>query len=224
MLERFIQALHTEDPGAETPAETRERLKDLFPRNASRRMTQLGQLVGVSLGHIQPGELEPVVYASAYGETRALESYLESFPAPSPTLFQTSIHPSGVQQALIARQQPIRELYPMTGYQRLTARALEVAFLTGAARTLLCGGEERGTWMLEHGAASDRTFAFAIALTEECSGSLGRITLTPDSSPDAAQAPSTGCLPLPQFFDLMRTRQPFKGLIAPGLTLELLWT
>ncbi|HRP05610.1 MAG TPA: hypothetical protein PLV87_11925 [Opitutaceae bacterium] len=40
MLEAFIESLSTEDPGLESPAETRERLKDQFPRNASRRMTR----------------------------------------------------------------------------------------------------------------------------------------------------------------------------------------
>lgn len=220
MPECYIQSLSTEDAASESPAETRERLKDLFPRNAVRRMTQLGQLIGACLSRVQPGEDDPIVYASAYGETRALESYLESFPTASPTLFQTSIHPSGVQQGLITRQQPIRELFPMTGYERLTARALEVALLTGAERTLLCGGEERGTWMLENRAASDRTFAFALALSSSETGALGRLSLL---FTEPSLAPETS-LSLPAFFDLLRTRQEFRGQIAPGRFLHLSWT
>lgn len=227
MLEAYIHSLYTEDPGRETPAETRERLKDLFPRNASRRMTQLGQLVGAVLGRIGPCENEPIVYATAYGETRALESYLESFPAPSPTLFQTSIHPSGVQQALIARQQPIRELFPMTGSDCLTARALEVALLTGASKTLFCGGEERGTWMLDNGAASERTFAFALVLSADPTGAAGHLALTAGEAafsrshePPTATAATRGLSP---FFDLLHMRQAFSGLIAPERTLTLAW-
>lgn len=238
MLDALITALSTEDSGLESPADTRERLKDLFPRSASRRMTQLGQLVGATLNRVGAAENEPIVYASAYGETRALESYLESFPSPSPTLFQTSIHPSGVQQALVARQQPIRELFPLTGSHRLTARALEVALLTGAPRTLLCGGEERGTWMLEYGAASDRTFAFALALTPATaassdSGALGRLQLgrrasaldrsDPTDPTDPTDLPSPPRLPLPEFFELLRTRRPFNGPIASGRWLTLTW-
>lgn len=222
MLEAFVESLSTEDPGLESPAETRERLKDQFPRNASRRMTQLGHLVGATLQRLGPIAGEPVVYASAWGETRALEAFLDSFPSPSPTLFQTSIHPSGVQQALVASQRPIREFFPMTGNHRLAARALEVALLCDAPRILLCGGEERGTWMLEHGSASNRTFAFALVLTRHQAGSVGQIRLEPRngsiSSPAAAPR-----LSLPEFFDLLRTRTPFSGLIASGQWLTLSW-
>lgn len=222
MLETNIESLSSEDPGLETPAETRERLKDRFPRNASRRMTQLGHLVGATLQNLSPIAGEPVVYASAWAETRALEAFLDSFPSPSPTLFQTSIHPSGVQQALVANQRPVREFFPMTGSLRLVARALEVALLCDAPRTLLCGGEERGTWMLEHDAASSRTFAFALALTRRQEGSIGRIRLEPHASPvqSGSRAPS---LSLPEFFDLLRTRSPFSGLIASGQWLTLSW-
>lgn len=225
MLEASITAVSTEDAGMESPAETRERLQALFPRNASRRMTQLGQLVGATLNRVGVTEDEPIVYASAYGETRALENYLESFPTPSPTLFQTSIHPSGVQQALVARQQPIRELFPLTGSHRLTARALETALLTGAPRTLLCGGDERGTWMLEHGAASDCTFAFALALARRATGAIGSLQLDcrSDSAPGSTGHLHVPPLTLPKFFELLRTRRPFDGPIAFGRWLTLTW-
>lgn len=207
----------------ESPAETRERLKDRFPRGAGRRMTQLGHLVGATLQNIGTTGGEPIVYASANGETRALEAFLDSFPSPSPTLFQTSIHPSGVQQALVATQRPVRQFFPMTGSHRLAARALEVALLCDSNRVILCGGEERGTWMLEHGSASDRTFAFAMTLTRNQEAALGRIRLDQRlaTSTPGTDAPA---LTLPQFFDLLRTRATFSGLIASGQWLTLTWT
>ena len=115
MLERHIELLITENAGSETPAETRERLKGLFPPGSTRRMTTLGLLVGGALSRLGPGGEDSVTYATGYGESRTLESYLDSFPTPSPTLFQTSIHPSAVQQLMIARQSPVGEFMPLSG-------------------------------------------------------------------------------------------------------------
>src|SRR5690349_16951016 len=148
MLERYVHALSLADIGDEEPAATRERLKDRFPRGATRRMTQLGLLIGAALEELAPQSDDAVVYASAYAETRALENYLDSFPAASPTLFQTSIHPSAVQQELIGRQHPVNEFFPLTGRAHLVAHAVQAALLCDAPRVLLCGGEERGTWLL----------------------------------------------------------------------------
>src|SRR5687768_1003395 len=125
MLERYLRALSLAEADAEDLAATRERLKDRFPRGATRRMTQLGLLVGTALEELAPRPNDAVVYASAYAETRALESFLESFPGASPTLFQTSIHPSAVQQALITRQSPIAEFFPLTGRAHLVAHAVQ---------------------------------------------------------------------------------------------------
>ena len=217
MLERWITALHTEEPGLEEPSATRERLKERFPRGATRRMTQLGMLLGITLEPLCLNENDTVVYASGYAETRALEGYLDSFPSASPTLFQTSIHPSAVQQALILRQQPVRQFFPMTGSACLPAQALQVALLAETPRTILCGGEERGTWLLEKGVASDRSFAFALALSPSPAGAIGRLTLNSESSARAA-------LMLPAFFDLLHARQPFDAPISPSLRLTLTWS
>lgn len=220
MLERWITALHTEDAGLETPAATRDRLKDRFPKNATRRMTQLGLLVGAALEPLRPQTGDALIYASAYAETRALEGYLDSFPAPSPTLFQTSIHPSAVQQSLITRQQPVRQFLPLTGGSRLPAQALLAAFLAGTARVIVCGGEERGTWLLEHGHASDRTFAFAFALSAaSVGGALARIALECSDAPDDAGS----SLPLPAFFDCLHERRPVNTCVLPGRRLRLDW-
>jgi len=216
MVERHIQALVTDDPGAETPAAARERLKRHFPVGATRRMTTLGLMVGNALAELDPGQDDAIVYASAYAESRALESFLDSFPAPSPTLFQTSIHPSAVQQLMIGRQAAVRELMPLSGGTLFAFHALRAAILSPAPRVLLCGGEERGTWLLDHGLASERTFAFAVSLTQErAAGALGRVRLL--------RANGSGELGLAAWFDVLHRRTQFAELVAPGWRMEIEW-
>ena len=77
-------------------------------------MTHLGLLTGAVLDGVPLTAADAVVYASSFAETRALEDFLASFPTASPLLFQTSIHPSAVQQVLIGRQQPVGRFWPMT--------------------------------------------------------------------------------------------------------------
>jgi hypothetical protein len=158
------------------------------------------------------------VYASGFAETRALESYLDSFPGASPTLFQTSIHPSAVQQALICQQHAVGEFFPLTGRAHLVAHAFEAALLCTAPRVLLCGGEERGTWLLEQHAASARTFAFALSLERAAAGAFARVTLSAAEPEVAAQEFGT-----PEFFDALRDRRGFDLVAAPGLRLSLSW-
>jgi hypothetical protein len=216
MIERSIHAVRTEAPGLEEPAATRERLRETFPRGATRRMTQLGLLLGGVLHDLNPGENDTIVYASVYAESRALEEYLQSFPTPSPTLFQTSIHPSAVQQVLIARQQPVGNFFPHTGRAQLVAHAVQSALLAPTPRAILCGGEERGTWLREHGAASEETFAFALSLSAERTGAIGTISLAPTDGDE-------GELSLPEFFAALQQRHPLSARVAPGLTLTLAW-
>jgi hypothetical protein len=216
MLERQIQAVRIESPGSEEPAVTRERLRDSFPRGATRRMTQLGLLLGQVLHDLALTEDDTLVYASVYAESRALEDFLVSFPAPSPTLFQTSIHPSAVQQALIARQQPVAQFFPHTGRAQLVAHAVQSALLATSSRSVLCGGEERGTWLREHGAASDETFAFALALTRDTANSQGTLRL---EATDREQ----GELTLVDFFAALAQRKALQQVAAPGLLLTLKW-
>lgn len=180
MIERFIHHLKVELPAPdEAAAGARVRLADRFPRTALRRMTHLGLLVGSALDGAPLGPEDALVYASTFAETRALEDFLMSFPSASPLLFQTSIHPGGVQQVLIGRQQPIARLWPLAGRARLVEQALLTALLEPAQRVAIVGGEERGTWMLEHGMAAARPFAFALVLSREASGAIGRVGLVP---------------------------------------------
>ncbi len=231
MVERVIQTLHTDAPGDEEPSATRERLKTRFPPGAARRMTQLGMLVSAALARVEPGADDAIIYATQFGEGRALESFLESFPAASPTGFQTSIHPGAVQQGMIRRAQPVREFFPMAGGAFLPGQALLAAMLSPAPRVVLCGGEERGTWLREAGAASAATFAYALALsginktnTNETAartggpgGALGRVTLAPADGPAAGLAPA-------EWFALLHGRKNFDGVAAPGWRLRLDWS
>jgi hypothetical protein len=179
-------------------------------------MTTLGLLAGNALAHLGPTQDDAVVYATGYAESRTLEGFLDSFPAPSPTLFQTSIHPSAVQQLMIARQCPVREFLPLSGGALLGFHALRAAYLAPAPRVLLCGGEERGTWLLEHGLASDRTFAFAAELRQERGeGAIGRARLS--------RGDGDGELGLAALFELFHRRSGFSGMAAPGWHLELEW-
>jgi hypothetical protein len=218
MLERYLYSLSHADAGEEDPAVTRERLKERFPRGATRRMTQLGLLVGAALDELAPRPDDVVVYASSYAETRALEGYLDSFPSASPTLFQTSIHPSAVQQALIGRQHAVGEFFPLTGRAHLVTHAVQAALLSHAPRVLLCGGEERGTWLLKQRVASDRSFAFALALGREPEGALARVTLSP-----AAKTETTMEFTLADFFSALTNRRSFEIIGAPGLRLNFTW-
>jgi hypothetical protein len=180
VLTRYLHHVRVERPvGSESAAEARERLREKFPRAALRRMTHLGMLLGATLEGIAFTPEDALVYATSFAETRALEDFLSSFPGASPLLFQTSIHPGGVQQVLIGRQQPIARLWPLAGRVRLVEQALLAGLLETAPRTLVLGGEERGTWLLEASMASERAFAFAMELKAEAEGAAGRVTLHP---------------------------------------------
>ncbi len=182
MIERFLHHVRVEQPPPEeTAVEARTRLAAKFPRTSLRRMTHLGLLLGSTMDGMVPGPEDALVYATTYSETRALEDFLASFPAASPLLFQTSIHPGGIQQVMIGRQQPLARLWPLAGCKRLVEQALLTALLEPAARVVLAGGEERGTWMLEQGMASARSFAFAAVLTRDMDGAVARMSFTPGS-------------------------------------------
>lgn len=211
MIERFIHHLRCELPAvAETAAEARVRLAGKFPAAAMRRMTHLGLLIGAALDGVPLAPDDALVYASTFAETRALEDFLRSFPAASPLLFQTSIHPGGVQQVLIGRQQPIARLWPLAGRTRLVEQALLTALLEPAARVAFVGGEERGTWMLEHHMAAERAFAFAAILTRQPADAEGRVRFTPNAAVEEA------CPTLENFARALAGRQTLKWSGAGG--------
>jgi hypothetical protein len=216
MIERHIRSLRIEDPGLEEPAATRERLRPLFPPGATRRMTQLGLLVGSVLDGVRPGAEDGLVYASSYGESRALHEYLASFPTASPTLFQTSIHPSAVQQVLVARQQPVREFFPFGGGAQIVAHAAQAALDSPFPRSIFCGGEERFIPAGNARTSSPAGFAFALDLGGAAADALGTLALVDSAEP-------AGELALPDFFAALRDRRPLDQPAAPGLRLVLTW-
>ncbi len=217
MFTAYLHQVLTDHADEETTTATRERLKDRFSKGATRRMTQLGMLIGSVLGPLEPGENDTLVYASEFAESQALEAYLDSFPSASPTLFQTSIHPSAVQQLLIQRQQPVRTFFPMTGLTRLIPQALEVVLLSETARVIFCGGEERGTWLLNRGVASKHSFAFACLLTREPAGAIATLLFAPENE-------SSGEVTLPEFFEALHERRTLSLGEAQAPWLQLSWT
>ncbi|MBA4136943.1 MAG: hypothetical protein C0518_06465 [Opitutus sp.] len=211
MIERFIHRVATDIPDpAETAATARMRLGEKFPRTALRRMTHLGLLTGSALDGIALTPEDTLVYATTFAETRALEDFLVSFPVASPLLFQTSIHPGGVQQVMIGRQQPVGRLWPLAGGPRLVEHALQTVLLDPAARVVLAGGEERGTWMLELGMAAAQPFAFAVEFTREAAAALGKISFTPGDENDAP------CPTLENFARALPSRMPLGWRGAGG--------
>jgi len=216
-LERSIQALALDDAKEEGIVSSRGRLKDRFAPRAVRRMTHLGLLVGSVLGKLEPTEEDALIYATCFGEVGALEGFLDSFPTASPTLFQTSIHPSGVQQALIGKQRSVREVFPLSGDAQIAATALLTAWHAPADRVLFCGGEERGGRLRELGVAGDLSFAFALSLTRESQpDSLARLRLIPTVN-------QAGSFSLEEFFDAIREQRDLVAEVAPGWTLEMSW-
>lgn len=218
MIERFLHHLRIEHPPVdETAAGARVRLADKFPRSALRRMTHLGLLVGSALDGVVLGPEDAVVFASTFSETRALEDFLRSFPTASPSLFQTSIHPSSVQQVLIGRAQSVARLWPLAGRARLVEQALQTALLEPAPRVAVVGGEERGSWMLDYGMASAMSFAFATVLTLGSAEAVGRIAFAPGPVTDAA------CPSLDEFTRALAERRTLRWLGAGG-TWTLDWS
>ena len=210
MTERFLHGLNFVEASHEDLAATRERLRDRFPRGATRRMTQLGLLVSSTLDAWSPNSGDTVIYASAYGETCALEGYLESFPTPS--------HPSAVQQAMIGRQCPVGEFLPLTGRRHLMGNALLAALISPAPRVLLCAGEEKGTWLLERGIASDRSFAFVMDLRLDPGGAIARFSTTPVDPDEPMTALEPGV-----FHDLLKDRRNGTLVATPGFRIDLAW-
>ena len=212
MLERHIAYARVERPDpAETASDARHRLADKFPRTALRRMTHLGLLTGAALDAVALGAGDAIVYATTFAETRALEDFLMSFPAASPLLFQTSIHPSAVQQVLIGRQQPVSRFWPVTGRLRLVESALLTALMEPASRVVLAAGEERGTWLREQSMAADQPFALGLVLVSDPAGASGRIRFEPRDDP-----PDGPCPTLPELAESVGRRCALRWRGAGG--------
>lgn len=172
----MIEAVTFMDGGDDLAAEARAKHKGNFTGRSARRMTHLGMLVGLCLQRMKIERGIPVIYASAFAESESLEKFIDSFPEASPALFQSSIHPSAVEQALIPGRRALDRFYPITSDTNLGGKALENCILLGDEKVALVGGEERGTWLCPFNLASHESFAFGMQLNRDGEG-IGRISL-----------------------------------------------
>jgi hypothetical protein len=191
-------------------------LKAGHPTRMTRRMTCLGILLNHVLRDFAIDEQVAIVYVSAFSETGALEQYLDSLPFASPVGFQTSIHPSGAEQGLITRKQAIGPFFPIAGEGNLLLLGLQAAMALGEDRVILCGGEERGNWTLEHGLSAPHTFAFAMELVAgdgapPTADSSDRCLAEVAWDPEGAQATDAeATLPLIEAVEALRRREPLR--------------
>lgn len=169
------------DGGSDTTAEARAKYKEYYPGRTARRMTHLGMMAGICLKKSDTDQKTPIIYASAYAESKSLETFIDSFPEASPLHFQCSIHPSAVEQALIPSKQAINSFYPVTSDFNLAGQAIETAHLAQSDSTIVVGGEERGTWLNQHKLASNDSFAFCLQLARGREG-VGTIQFIPEES------------------------------------------
>jgi hypothetical protein len=221
MIKRYVRRAAVEGLYEDTVPEERSRAwTKNFPPNVARRMTRLGLMLGEALREFPIEPADSVVYASTYGETIATERYLDSFPTASPLFFQTSIHPSAIEQVLINRACPVRELTPLAGETHLAAQAALAALLTPGERVLLAGGEEIGGWLRKINAASDVAFAFALELVDQEQDALGSLEWREKSGPVAGQdAP----MELEALFRAIHDRLPLRCASPAGGEIELIW-
>ena len=232
MIRRYVMRAASEGPfESEVPAERLRAWMGNFPANAVRRMTRLGLMLGAALRDFPIAEDDAVVYATTFGETVAITRYLESFPAASPLHFQTSIHPSAIEQVLINRQCPVRELTPLAGQPDLSAQAALTALLTPGGRVLLTGGEEIGSWMRQYDAASAVGFAFALELGAENPastppvGAVGEMSWHGTAAGTAARLAPGGAVAgdLHTLFSAVQARQGLRFPSPAGGEIRLEW-
>ncbi len=226
MIRRFVRRATAEGPfdGATPDERAREWTKN-FPSNAVRRMTKLGLMLGAALKDFPIEPDDAVIYATTFGESITLARYLESFPTASPLFFQTSIHPSAIEQVLINRACPVRELTPLAGQPDLSAHAALTALLTPGERVLLTGGEEVGSWMRRLDAASNVGFAFALELGGSSSeDAVGELYWTEEPRRVApSQVPAAVAGDLQELFQVIHERRPMHLPCPSGGEVVLTW-
>ncbi len=194
-------------------------LKSEFPGRSARRMTRLGMQLSHVLRELAIDESCSLVYATSYSETCAIEKFLESFPFPSPQAFQTSIHPSGVEQFLIQNKQPITEFFPIAGEDDLLFRSLETAQLCQSETIILCGGEERGTWLTDLGVSCQTNYAWALELsTQPIADAVARLTWS-----GLAEAEGDAAI-IVNFLKALEAEEDFHYSASNGGKMELSWS
>lgn len=214
-----IREAHCVSGGDDSTQEARARRKSEFPGRSARRMTHLGMLIGHCIQRLDIRESTPVVYASAYAESSSLENFIDSFPQASPMLFQTSIHPSAVEQALITHRQPIRQFYPITSECNLAGQALENAIMLGNEEVAVVAGEERGSWLCPFGLASEESFALGLSIAKSGEG-IGEIRFE-----EANDLSADSSIDLPSLYESINERRNLQvPSFALGEWIRLDWT
>ncbi len=165
MTERFLHASYSVELDPENGDAQLAALKEALPARQARRMSPLGIMANHVLERMPLTVDTVLIYATTYTESLALEAFLGSFPYPSPTHFQTSIHPGGIEQALILKQQPVAAFYPIAGGERILEQAFRLACEDERPDVIVVAGEESASWLADLGAASRHSFAWALHLT-----------------------------------------------------------
>jgi len=218
MVTKYIQSLSTFGEFAEITADQQKALKGNYPRMVSRRMSNMALMIGDCLQDVIIDKADLLIYATTYSEVLSLERYLASFPTPSPLYFQNSIHPSGIEQILIANQQPVITHLPLAGRDNIMHSAL-MAALSDGGKTWLVGAEESGTWLTEKQCAGDVNFAFCVEITSEAGHALAQISWDKEEAPEN----DNNQLSTYAFFRAIKDRKPIQvGNSAMG-TLRLEW-
>ena len=189
MTKRYIQSFVCCFPDPENEREQVDLLIPDIPKRAARRMSTLGKQMHHVLSRVQLDLDTSLVYGTTYTEAIALETYLNSIPFASPTAFQTSIHPGGIEQALIMNKQEVGALFPVAGDQRLFLQMLQVGFSCVSPRVVLAGGEEKGSWLTGFDLAYSRSFAFSLCISTDPTDAIGEICWTRDFQQDSPVAP-----------------------------------
>ena len=202
---RYVHSLHTFGPHESLTDSAVKQLKQNFSPLVSRRLTRMALMIGECLKHASIPTNASVIYATTYSESNCLEKYLASFPTPSPLMFQNSIHPSGMEQVLIARKQAIEEFLCFAGADHILHSALIAACMSEQPEQWLIVAEEKATWLTEEDCASAVDFALALQLNANPDQALAKLEWNPADA-TAAEQDATTLRPL-QFLQQLQARQ-----------------
>lgn len=208
MHKRYIHFANCVGPFEAIDSIRLKELKANFPPRTSRRMTKLALLIGECVKGFPLAEADTLIYTTTFSESICLENYLASFPTPSPLGFQNSIHPSGLEQVLIAKSQPVSEFLSFAGRAHVMHSAITAACMSDNQNQWIIGAEEKGNWLTEKKYASEADFAFCIGLNQDPVGATGSISWDPDVSDfsDASHSLTTET-----FFSLVLNKKSWRS-------------
>lgn len=209
MNERSITAVSVFGPVTTLTPDERKAIRAKLPGSSARRFTDVSLAIAEAMEQIEMGPDDDIVFASSWGGTMGLETYLASFPNPSPASFQSAVHAGPLESVLVARKQPLRRLQSIGNLpQTLIPASLRALFQSDAATVHLIVAEEYNPWLHEHGLCGEHTFAGHLRLSKDQDhGVLGRLT---HQDPEAMDESATPPLLSDAFCQQLRLRQPFR--------------